>query len=75
MVELKSKASAAHTAVLATGGDAASGLQDGGPHRDAVAALVALGYKAADADQAVRHAVLALGPKATTEALIKKALS
>jgi Holliday junction DNA helicase RuvA len=47
----------------------------GNPHRDAVAALVALGYKAADADQAVRHALLALGPKATTEALIKKALS
>ena len=30
--------------------------------------------KAADADHAIRHAALALGPKATTEALIKKAL-
>jgi len=44
-------------------------------HRDAVAALVALGYKAQDADQAIRRAMLALGPGASTEALIKKALS
>lgn len=42
--------------------------------RDAVLALVALGYKAADADKAVRQAWVALGPTATTEALIKKAL-
>ena len=43
--------------------------------RDAVMALTALGYKTADADEAIRRAVLALGPKATTEQLIKKALS
>jgi Holliday junction DNA helicase RuvA len=42
--------------------------------RDAVSALVALGYKAADADQSVRRAALALGAGATTEKLIKKAL-
>lgn len=47
---------------------------DASPQRDAVSALVALGYKAADADQAVRRAALALGSPATTEALIKKAL-
>jgi Holliday junction DNA helicase RuvA len=41
---------------------------------DAVLALTALGYKPADADKAVRQAWVALGPKATTEALIKKAL-
>jgi holliday junction DNA helicase RuvA len=41
---------------------------------DAVLALTALGYKAADADKAVRQASLTLGPGATTEALIKKAL-
>jgi Holliday junction DNA helicase RuvA len=41
---------------------------------DAVAALVALGYKATDADQAVRRALLALGGSATTEQLIKKSL-
>jgi Holliday junction DNA helicase RuvA len=75
VVELKSKVSATHSTNAIAGGDAAGEPVAGGPHRDAVAALVALGYKAADADQAVRHAVLALGPKATTEALIKKALS
>ncbi|HLP07531.1 MAG TPA: Holliday junction branch migration protein RuvA [Opitutaceae bacterium] len=45
------------------------------PLADAVAALVALGYKPADADKAVRKAQSALGGTATTEALIKKALS
>lgn len=42
---------------------------------DAVKALIALGYKAADADEAVRHAALALGAGATTEQLIKRALA
>jgi Holliday junction DNA helicase RuvA len=42
--------------------------------RDAVMALIALGYKAADADKSVRQAWIALGPDATTEQLIKKAL-
>ncbi|MDD3180971.1 MAG: Holliday junction branch migration protein RuvA [Opitutaceae bacterium] len=42
--------------------------------RDAVLALVALGYKTADADKSVRQAWTALGAKATTEALIKRAL-
>lgn len=42
--------------------------------RDAVLALTALGYKAADADKAVRQAWVALGARASTEALIKKAL-
>ena len=42
--------------------------------RDAVLALVALGYKAADADKAVRQAWVGLGSMASTEALVKKAL-
>jgi Holliday junction DNA helicase RuvA len=42
--------------------------------RDAVLALVALGYKAADADKSVRQAWVALGASASTEALIKRAL-
>lgn len=46
----------------------------GASTRDAVMALVALGYRAADADEAVRRAQLTLGAKATTESLIKKAL-
>ena len=43
--------------------------------RDAVLALVALGYKAETADKSVRQALVALGPSATTEALIKRALA
>jgi Holliday junction DNA helicase RuvA len=43
-------------------------------HRDAIAALVALGYKTQDADSAIRQAALLLGPSASTEALIRKAL-
>jgi len=42
--------------------------------RDAVLALTALGYKTPDADESIRRALLTLGPKATTEQLIKKAL-
>ncbi len=42
--------------------------------RDAVLALVALGYKPPDADKAVRQALIGLGPTASTETLIKKAL-
>jgi Holliday junction DNA helicase RuvA len=49
--------------------------EEGSPHRDAVAALMALGYKAADADLAIRKAQEALGGQGTTEALIKKALN
>jgi holliday junction DNA helicase RuvA len=75
VVELKSKVGASSIAAPATSADLATDAPAGGPHRDAVAALTALGYKTADADQAVRRASLALGPKATTEALIKKALN
>ncbi|MDB6093381.1 MAG: ruvA [Verrucomicrobia bacterium] len=75
VVELKSKvgASSSPAPLLDNGAQPEGGA--GGPHRDAVAALSALGYKTADADQAVRRASLALGPKATTESLIRKALN
>jgi Holliday junction DNA helicase RuvA len=80
VIELRAKVGA--------GGSAESALMSGGSDsdspashppgdalmRDAVMALGALGYKTADADEAIRRAVLALGPKATTEQLIKKAL-
>ena len=72
IVELKSKLGGSGPAA-----DSATG-EPGGPrgnHRDAVGALIALGYKAADADEAVRRAALSLGPDASTEALIKRALS
>jgi Holliday junction DNA helicase RuvA len=73
VVELKAKVGAGAGAVvtlLSAGGAAAAHS----PHADAVAALVALGYKVGDADEAVRRASLALGDSATTEAMIRKAL-
>lgn len=77
VVELKSKVGPGDSATgAATEGAASAGAgAEASPHRDAISALIALGYKAADADQAVRQAALALGGKVTTEALIKKALS
>ncbi len=74
VVELKAKVGAPTTAAPAVPGDSPA-LSESSAHRDAISALMALGYKAADADQAVRRAALALGAKATTEALIKKALN
>ena len=46
----------------------------GGALSDAVAALSVLGYKTAEADKAVRQAMIALGGEASTEQLIKHAL-
>jgi Holliday junction DNA helicase RuvA len=73
VIELKSRVGSsdgAVGAVLASGGAPAAKSS----HADAVAALVALGYKLADADEAVRRASLALGASATTESLIRRAL-
>jgi Holliday junction DNA helicase RuvA len=74
VVELKARVGGSDTSTPAVAGSSAApaGVN---MHRDAVSALVALGYKGADADQAVRRSALALGPDASTEALIKKALS
>jgi len=53
-----------------------SGAAEGGSaFTDAVGALMALGYKAPDADKAARRAQSILGAKATSEALVKKALA
>lgn len=75
VVELRAKVGATDESATAPGTSAAAPSTGASGHRDAVAALIALGYKAADADQAVRRAVLALGGQPTTEALIKKALA
>lgn len=75
VVELKAKLGAPDAPVALNGSDTEPAAAAPSAHRDAVAALVALGYKAADADQSVRRAALALGAGATTETLIKKALS
>jgi Holliday junction DNA helicase RuvA len=76
VVELKARVGTAGTAVegsaVGSGGPPSSQAASNS-HRDAVAALTALGYKASEADEAVRRAALALGSEATTEALIKRA--
>lgn len=73
IVELRAKVGA--TDAPAVIGDAGNVATQDSAHRDAVSALIALGYKAADADQAVRRAQVALGHEASTEALVKRALS
>ena len=50
------------------------GSQDLSSYSDAVSALLTLGYKATDADLAVRRAAESLGGKVSTEELIRKAL-
>ena len=77
VMELRDKFNPADLGHVAPGmGDASAGAPPAGENkiRDAVLALTALGYKAADADKAVRQAWVALGASASTEALIKKAL-
>jgi Holliday junction DNA helicase RuvA len=72
VVELRARLGAIDTGAPVEGAAAAA---DSSPQRDAVAALMALGYKPATADESVRRASLALGPGAATEALVKKALA
>jgi len=77
VIELRDKFTAEGVSASPTGSEQPVSLD--GPAgnnkiRDAVLALVALGYKASDADKAVRQASLSLGIKATTETLIKQAL-
>jgi Holliday junction DNA helicase RuvA len=78
VVELKSKVGASVSGAMISlakaSADGATAPGDSKQH-DAVMALMALGYKAADADQAVRRAALAIGGRITTEALVKKALN
>ena len=76
VIELRDKLNPAELGVISAGktGPGASSAGTDNRVNDAVLALTALGYKAADADKAVRQAWIALGATATTEALIKKAL-
>lgn len=62
-------------AAAATSGGAKPQAPVGSKFQDAVKALIGLGLKPADADQQIRNAVAALGPDATAEALIKRALA
>ena len=74
VIELRDKLNPADLGSVAAAHSSASAPATDGRLSDAVLALTALGYKSADADKAVRQAWIALGPTASTEALIKKAL-
>lgn len=76
IIELKGVVPAARGSPAVAGSETPPipGDDDSNSQRDAVMALIALGYKAPDADKVVRQAWIALGPAATTEQLIKKAL-
>jgi holliday junction DNA helicase RuvA len=75
VVELKAKVGGGDIPAAGSNESAPAAASGATTHRDAVSALMALGFKAADADQAVRRAALALGSHATTEQLIKKSFS
>lgn len=77
VIELRAKVGASGSAEspLSASADPGSDRKEESRLRDAVLALMALGYKTEAADEAVRKAALALGPSATTEQLIKKSLS
>jgi Holliday junction DNA helicase RuvA len=76
VIELRDKLNPADLGTVAPAKGESPAVAPAGENkiRDAVLALTALGYKAADADKAVRQAWVALGTSASTEALIKKAL-
>lgn len=74
VIELRDKLGALATSAAAPASSENAAAPADNKVRDAVLALVALGYKAPDADKAVRQAWVALGASASTEALIKKAL-
>ena len=77
VVELKDKV-LPKGANVETPSSSASGETDPvnelGPYQDALSALLTLGYKATDADQAIRKAADSLGKGSSTEELIRKAL-
>lgn len=77
VVELRAKLGASATTgsvLTASAGEPTGSKPTESRLRDAVMALNALGYKTDAADEAIRRAALQLGPNATTEQLIKKAL-
>lgn len=74
VMELRDKLNPADLGTVANSPSTTGPVPTENKIRDAVLALVALGYKAADADKSVRQAWVAIGASASTEALIKKAL-
>ncbi len=71
VVELKDKGGLEGPGVVTTAAPSAAAPSAAS---DAVAALVALGFKAPDADKGVRAALTKLGPGATADQLVKAAL-
>ncbi len=74
VIELRDKISGNEEG-LASVASAKGDAKETSAFADAVGALIALGYKAPDADKAARRAQSLLGAKATSEALVKKALA
>ncbi|MCS7091262.1 MAG: Holliday junction branch migration protein RuvA [Verrucomicrobiota bacterium] len=72
IVELKDKMARAAVAEGARAGSVGTGLD--ATLQDAVLALMALGCKAADAQQRIQEAAALLGPQATVETLVRAAL-
>ncbi|MGB0372846.1 MAG: Holliday junction branch migration protein RuvA [Opitutales bacterium] len=75
IIELKDKLgpSTSHAETTPIQGSVAT--EASSPLSDATAALIALGYKLADADKSVRKAAAKLGEDAKTEAIIREALN
>lgn len=73
VIELKDKVGLPSSGGAVTSGQPASA--EPSAFQDAVSSLMILGYKPADADKLIRKASGQLGADASTEALIKKALS
>ena len=75
IIELKDKVGLPTTDKTISGSDAPLATALPSAFQDAASSLMILGYKPADADKLVRKAANQLGADATTEALIKMALS
>lgn len=73
VIELKDKVGVSSSAAVSESD--VSGSAEPSAFQDAVASLMTLGYKPADADKLVRKAVSKLDASASVEALIKVALS
>ncbi len=74
VIELKDKVGLATTGTASGVSEATASAEPSAFH-DAIASLMTLGYKPADADKLVRKAVSKLSTDATVEALIREALS
>lgn len=74
VIELKDKVSLMHNPAVIFPSGATSHLS-ASAFSDAVAALITLGFKPVDADKSIRKAITALPETASTQELIKKALS